>query len=233
MIYVMSDLHGCYEAYKKALDLIQLQPEDDLYILGDVCDRGSNPVAILKDMMQRDNVYPLMGNHDYIALVMLKKLCVKITEENVETHLSTKDMEAFMMWMQDGGQPTVDGFKALSYEEKMDVLDYLSEFSMYEEVSVNGKDYVLVHADLHNFHKDRSLDSYGIDEMVFQRCNYDQMYFEDKYVITGHTPTILIDESQAGQIIEKNNHIAIDCGCVFGFGLGIYCLDTQEKFYVR
>ena len=37
----------------------------------------------------------------------------------------------------------------------------------------------------------------------------------------------------AFQIIEKNHHIAIDCGCVFGMNLGVYCLDTGEKWYIE
>ena len=69
--------------------------------------------------------------------------------------------------------------------------------------------------------------------MIFKRCNYDRQYFDDKYVITGHTPTVMIDPAHRGKIYEKNNHIAIDCGCVFGFALGVYCLDTQEKYYIQ
>ena len=40
MIYVMSDIHGCYEKYRQMLDLIRFCEEDTLYILGDVVDRG-------------------------------------------------------------------------------------------------------------------------------------------------------------------------------------------------
>ena len=231
MIYVMSDLHGCYEEYLKALDLISFSSEDTLYVLGDVVDRGKEPIRLLQDMMARDNVYPLIGNHEYMAMKVLAKLCVEITEDNVEDHLTVEDMEAYYHWMQDGGNVTLEQFKALSYEEKMDILDYLDEFALYEEIEVNGRDYLLVHAGLEPFEKNKSLDDYGL-QMIFKRCNYDQQYFDDTYVITGHTPTIMIDQNYKGKIYEKNHHIAIDCGCVFGFGLGVYCLDTQEKFYI-
>ena len=58
------------------------------------------------------------------------------------------------------------------------------------------------------------------------------VYFDDKIIISGHTPTLHIDKNMKGKIIKKNNHIAIDCGCVFGYGLGCLCLDTMEEFYV-
>ena len=40
-----------------------------------------------------------------------------------------------------------------------------------------------------------------------------------------------IDPACAGKIIRKNNHIAIDCGAVFGGALGCICLETLEEFY--
>ena len=35
-----------------------------------------------------------------------------------------------------------------------------------------------------------------------------------------------------GKIIKKNNNIAIDCGCVFGYGLGCLCLDNMQEYYI-
>lgn len=61
MIYVMSDIHGMYDKYIKMLDLIELSGDDELYILGDVVDRGDKPVEVLLDMMNRPNVYPIIG----------------------------------------------------------------------------------------------------------------------------------------------------------------------------
>lgn len=51
MYYVMSDLHGCYKEYQKALEMIHFNAQDTLYVLGDVVDRGPEPVKILQDMM--------------------------------------------------------------------------------------------------------------------------------------------------------------------------------------
>lgn len=45
MYYVMSDLHGCYKEYQKALEMIHFNAQDTLYVLGDVVDRGPEPFA--------------------------------------------------------------------------------------------------------------------------------------------------------------------------------------------
>ena len=84
MHYVMSDLHGCYQEYREALEKINFNEQDTLYVLGDVVDRGPEPIKLLQNMMLRPNVLPIIGNHEYMALTVLKKLCVEITEENAE-----------------------------------------------------------------------------------------------------------------------------------------------------
>ncbi len=92
MIYVISDIHGDHSRYLKMLELINFSDEDELYVLGDIVDRGSEPVKVLLDMMSRANVFPVMGNHDLLALDILKKLCVDIDEENFATQVDISVM---------------------------------------------------------------------------------------------------------------------------------------------
>lgn len=118
MVYVISDIHGCYEKYQELLQKIAFSEEDELYVLGDVVDRGPEPMKVLQDMMLRPNVYPILGNHDYMALKVLRKMNVEIQEENAESHLTEKDLLDYMYWTQDGGDTTAKGFRRLSKEEK-------------------------------------------------------------------------------------------------------------------
>lgn len=226
MIYVMSDIHGCYDEYIKLLDLIHFNDNDILYVLGDVIDRGPYSIKVLQHMMMYSNIIPIIGNHEYMAIIVLKKLCVEIDDSNIEDYLSEDDMMNYMNWCLDGGYKTIEEFRKLSLEEKEDILDYLSEFSLYEEVNVNGKDYLLVHAGLEPFNNKKNIDDYELSEIIFKAPDYNQKYYEDKYVIHGHKPTM-------NKIIHKNNHIGIDCGCVFGSSLAVLCLDTLEEWYVK
>ena len=68
-------------------------------------------------------------------------------------------------------------------------------------------------------------------DFIIGESEYEKEYFPDKFIVTGHTPTGLIDPQYKGRIWQRNNHIAIDCGAVFGNPLGCICLDTLEEYY--
>ena len=138
MTYVMSDLHGRYDLYVKMLDRIGFSDEDELFVLGDVVDRGPEPMKILMDMSMRPNVYPILGNHDYMAEYLLGKLSAQITEDNCDTHLTAEDLSALAGWLTDGGQTTMETFRRLTPDEREGILEYLAEFSPYEELTVGN-----------------------------------------------------------------------------------------------
>lgn len=233
MIYCMSDIHGNYEGYKKLLEKVDFKEEDTLYVLGDVIDRGKQSIKILQDMMIRPNVVPIIGNHEYMGIQCLKFLMQEISEDSIAT-ISEDIIRGLLEWQNVGGQATMDEFHKLSREEKQDIIDYLEEFSLYEEVSVNGKDYVLVHAGLCNFAVDRPLENYGLHELIFKAPQYSRVYYLDKYLVTGHLVTRAIRQNKRPYFIYKgNNHIAIDCGSNCGGQLGMICLNTGEEFYIR
>ncbi|MBE6633979.1 MAG: fructose-bisphosphatase class III [Ruminococcaceae bacterium] len=232
MTYVMSDLHGQYEKYLNMLKKIEFSERDELYVLGDVVDRGPHPIQLLWDMSMRPNVYPLMGNHDWMAANILKKLNTEITEENFSTHLNAKWMEALSLWMEDGGETTLREFRSLSREDREAVLEYFSEFAPYEELEVGGNRFVLVHGNLPRFNPSRSLEDYDGIGMITSRADYGKVYYPDRYLITGHTPTCKIDEAYTGKIYWENRHIAVDCGAGWGLPLGCIRLEDLQEFYV-
>lgn len=232
MIYVMSDLHGCYDKYLRMLGKIKFNSEDTLYVLGDSIDRGDDGIKILLDMMRRSNVVPMLGNHEYMAYSVLKKFNVEITAYNYNSHLDAEAVEMYENWMFNGGITTSQAFAKLDKAIRDSVMEYLGEFELYEELEVNGNSFVLVHGGLVGFEEYKALGDYDIHDIIWGRCDYARQYYKDKYLVTGHTPTYNIDENYRGRIYKENNHIAIDCGAVFGGTLGCICLDTLEEFYV-
>ena len=229
--YCMSDIHGNYEGYQKLLEKIHFSDLDVLYVLGDVVDRGKASMKVLQDMMMRENVIPLIGNHEYMALQCLEFLMSEITVENI-MKCNESLLEGLLEWLAVGGQSTIDEFQQLSYEERIDIIEYLKEFLLYEVVEVNSKDYILVHAGLSHFSISRDLSDYDLYEMIFEKPDYSKIYFEDRYLVTGHTPTRLIENHEAKDCVYmKNNHIAIDCGSGYGGRLGVICLDNHKVYY--
>ena len=233
MIYVMSDLHGCYDKYIKMLEKIKFKKEDTLYILGDAIDRGDDGIKILLDMMRKPNVIPMLGNHESMAYEVLRKFNVEVTEYNFDTQIDAAAMGMFEEWVYNGGLTTCREFTKLGRSRREDILDYFEEMLLYEEIEVAGKSFVLVHGGLLGFDENKDLSEYTVYDIIWDRCDYEKVYYPDKYLITGHTPTVKIDEKYEGRIYKKNNHIAIDCGAVFLGTLGCICLDTMEEFYVE
>ena len=226
MVYVMSDLHGCYDKYIAMLNKLQLGQHDMLYILGDVVDRGKDGIRILQDLMTRSNVISLRGNHDQDAMVYLKTFGVPSDGYGADELLLP-----FRLWLMDGGVYTYEKFLELSDVEKKRILLFITKFGIYEELVVNGKKFFLSHT-VPSKSKMLDLKSCVMSDFLVPIPEYEKVYFEDKIIVTGHTPTGLIDEESRGRIWKKNNHIAIDCGAVFGNPLGCLCLDTMEEFYV-
>ena len=61
MTYVMSDIHGNMRRFNSVMEQINLQPEDTLYILGDVIDRHPDGLRILRKIMNKPNIKMLAG----------------------------------------------------------------------------------------------------------------------------------------------------------------------------
>ncbi len=223
MKYVVSDIHGEFEKYQKIFKAIDFKDGDTLYVLGDVVDRGENSIKILQDMMKRPNVKPLIGNHEYMALTCLKML----SKENTDKELLNSYFES---WFRNGGKSTFNEFNELSKKDQKEIIDYLGEFELYEEIECGGRKFILVHGGLRNFDEDTPLDEYGIYDLIFTRTDYEKVYFKDKFLVTGHTPTKLIWGKD--EVYKKNNHIAIDCGSVYGGKLAVYCLDNAREVYI-
>lgn len=232
MTYVMSDLHGQYNKYLQMLDLIHFSDDDDLYILGDTVDRGPQSVELLRDMSVRMNVFPILGNHDMTASLILKKLCVEITEENCDSQLNPEIMKILAMWLMDGGQATLDGFKRLSADEREALIEYLDEFTPYETACAGGNKFILVHGGIPYEKRSLPLAQQSVNELVTERPDYSKRYFSNAYLVTGHTPTINIGEEYSGRIYKANGHIAIDCGAGYDMPLGCIRLDDFKEFYV-
>lgn len=230
--YVMGDIHGEYGAFMDLLEQIQLKETDTLYVLGDILDRGPHPIKVLLKLMEMPNVICLVGNHELMALECLEFLMKEITDVSID-EIDSETLNNLVTWQYNGSKTTIDEFRSLSREMQQEVLYFIKEFSIYEEISVNGKDYLLVHGGLGNYWPGKEIDEYSLKELVWDRAEYDIPYFEDVYVVTGHTPTQeIIGNPRPGYIYQKNNHIAMDCGCNRPDGrLAVLCLDTGEEFY--
>jgi len=226
MVYVMSDIHGCYDKYRKMLDKIALTKEDTLYVLGDIVDRGPDGVSILLDIAKRKNIVLLRGNHEEMAYPLLKNLYM-LEEGNCPKEL----INLYKIWFSDGGKETLEAFLKLSESEQRTVMDVIDTSIIKTEIEVNGHTFLLAHT-VPEVDTICDYEEWTSKEFLWGEPDYEEIYFDDKYIVTGHTPTGCIDKNAKGRIWQGNNHIAIDCGTVYGNPLGCICLDSFEEFYV-
>jgi len=228
MTYVVSDLHGCFEKFKKLLKEIHFTDNDVLYVVGDIVDYGEESMELLCDLSMRFNVIPILGDHDYRAYRMLTELDKMLRGGSPDPEVLGEMTE----WIRDGGQKTMEAFKELDEDMKEGVLEYLADMSLYEEVEVKGQKYLLLHAGIADFDADTPLEDYMPEDFIRQALDPNVAYFDDVTVIAGHVPTYTLGEEDRGKIYYGEGCILMDCGAAFDEPLACLCLETGKETYV-
>jgi serine/threonine protein phosphatase 1 len=229
MIYAVSDLHGSFDKFKRLLKEIRFTDNDVMYVIGDIVDYGDEPIELLCDLSMRYNVIPIVGDHDLRALRLLGELDKMLRGESAPDPEVLGEMTA---WIQDGGQKTMEGFKALDEDMKEGVLEYLEDMSLYEEVEAGGKKYLLVHAGIADFDPDTDLEDYMPEDFIGEPLDLERELIDGVTVVVGHLPTYEIEGAQRGKIYHGEGSVAIDCGAAFGEPLACLCLDNGKEYYI-
>ena len=222
MNYVTAGINGNWEKYDALLKKINLKDSDNLYVLGDVCDYGEQGMEVLTDMSMRQNVFPVAGEHELKALRMLAGFDKMLKDGSMPDAEFAAEM---MAWAADGGKPTLDGFRALDEDMREGIIDYLSDFVLFEEIEAGGDTYVLVNAGIADFDPDTELDDYEPEDF-FAPAPFGARFFNDRTLIVGHLPT------DSGKIEREDGIIRLDCGLLQGGTLCCLCLETGEEYYV-
>lgn len=223
MTYVMSDIHGAYEKFLSLLSQIDLGEDDVLYVAGDLVDYGEKGMELIGDLSVRLNVYPIAGDHDYLAARMLHGFDRMLRENAAPDPSYISEMTA---WVKDGGQPTLDGFRALDNDEREGVLEYLGDLPLFEEFTVNGTDYLMVHAGIAGYRKGTDPDDYSPEDFFSEIPDAEYPLVEGKTLIVGHVRT------KSGRIERGVGSIFLDCGAERGGKLGCLRLEDGKEFYV-
>lgn len=222
MTYVISDIHGNYEKFKEILSQIQLKDSDVMYVLGDILDYGDGSMELIADLSVRVNVYPIAGEHDYLAARMLKGFSKMLSSGASPDPEFISEMTA---WVQDGGQPTLDAFRALSEDEREGVIEYLEEMALFEETEIKGQRYVLVHAGIADYAPDTDLWDCLPEDFFSEPLDASYALIEDAVTVVGHAPT------RSGKIERGEGSIFLDCGAAEGGRLGCLCLENGKEYY--
>jgi len=232
LIYVISDIHGNTRRFNSIMEQIKLQQEDTLYVLGDVVDRYSDGIKILRQIMKMPNAKMLLGNHEYMMLNAI---------DPVEEIDDWEQERAMRLWYRNGGYVTHNYLKHIRKDIRREVFDFLRALPINISIEVNGKKYLLVHGSpLENY--SWIYREYETKEKfaVWERWQPTDGVPEDHTLIFGHTPTIHFQDNDPLEIVVYDNAIGIDCGAGFpvsqfkGETIGrLACLrlDDMQVFY--
>lgn len=233
MIYTISDLHGYpVEKLKQLLKLAGFSGDDYLFILGDVIDRnGDGGIGILQWLLTMTNATLLLGNHE--AMLLTCEFVIDEISEETLSDLTREKLELLSNYISNGGDVTLRELRKLPRETQQDIFEYLKDCPLYETVTAGGKDYILVHAGLDNFRKDRKLSDYSVDELIWAWPELTDEYFDDIHTVFGHTPTRSLDPCCSGKILRTRTWTDIDVGAAYGNEPVLFRLDDGKTFQLK
>mgnify|MGYP002562225693 FL=1 len=146
-IYVMSDIHGHVRALEEVLDLASPGDDDEVYVLGDMVDRGPAPVDVIRRVRSLPNVHVLMGNHEMMLLDVL---------------LDTGEMDGFT-WALNGGFATATGLDVLDHDEYAELIDWMRGLPLFAVAETESRRYILTHAGIDAMEARGYLATAGVD----------------------------------------------------------------------
>lgn len=223
--YVCSDLHGQYDLFLKLLNKISFSPNDTLYILGDIIDKGSKSLALLDYIRQKSNIHCILGNHEY-AFLQYYNSVMKNNEEYFDEQKTLANLQRYF---------PLDDFKLT-----WDIVDYIERLPYYIETEI----FIGVHAGLeldenNNVYplKDQSI-QYMLFDRTFKNAKINNKF--GKPILIGHTPCHY--DNQTGHFIKEPDIISndikdyvkirLDNGSQYTKTLGVLKIDNMKEIYV-
>lgn len=229
MNYLISDIHGNLDAFRKVLAKASFGKNDNLYIVGGIIDYGHESIELIQDLMVRNNVFAIMGKHEFSMLRFLKNMQKKANGEE----LSDAANAAMVQWFSDGGSETAQKLMELSEDDREAICDFLEDMDVYLEFEIDEENYLCVPSGIRNYDSDKELDDYDYSDILEATEEDTKIVVDGTILVTGQYPVRQPDGRPAGRIDADDNHLRLDCGAACGGRLGMICIETGECFYVE
>ena len=246
--WVIGDVHGCFDDFIKMINHKDIQPEDNIILIGDIIDRGPNSYKMIQwaiEHVSQSGKYQMVcGNHEDNIINDFNRCKHHVEKRWCSSSVhSLADMDIcemhtdydFTSYMYAEGFETVESVRS--------IVDWFKSLPLYKNVAVTNKNgqtkhYTIAHA------------WYGPklsrDDIVWYRdindftnaLEGDYRPESDEILVHGHTPTPIINvpnKEPSSDILIRDHSINIDCGCVFrqyGGKLAAIRLEDLYAIYV-
>ncbi len=221
---VLGDIHGGLKGLIQLFERAKITHDDILVFVGDYVDGWSESAQVIQyliDISKTNECVFIKGNHDVWC----------------EDWLRTGEGDS--VWLQHGGQETVDGYSGFSDEEKKRHLYFFDDMDFYH---IDDNNRLFIHAgftsddgvekeyNFRNFYYDRTMWNMAV-QMKSKVAENSDLYPKQlkhyKEIYIGHTPTINFYEDKPMQALNVWN---VDTGAAFTGKLSAIDVDTKEVF---
>jgi serine/threonine protein phosphatase 1 len=213
--FVMSDIHGSYDAMMKLLEYVKFHPSQDrLVVIGDMINRGPDSGKVLKELKELQenhrNVQVTIGNHEEMMLWYLA---------------GQHDM-----WIHFGGKQAADSINEAFYKEGAGkAVQWVHQLPL----TVEDDRFIYAHAGFLLPYKTERMnrDHLWLPRKTFYTLQKEELLQETKgkIIVHGHTPrnALTFDGARIGidlgaQVVSKPKLALVEleefAGYVYDFG---------------
>ncbi len=98
--YAIGDIQGCYDSLQALLAQLDLQPDDVLWLCGDLVNRGPKSAEVLRwAIAQGDRLVSVLGNHDMHLLAAAEGARVAKPRDTYQDVLEADDRDQLLDWL--------------------------------------------------------------------------------------------------------------------------------------
>ena len=210
--FVIGDIHSHYDEMMELFEMVNFDFNNDTLIsLGDLVDRGPNPIEVIETLKRIKKFIHILGNHD--------EWCYQYLLNNNQPS----------EWVSQGGKTTINAYmNNPEYSEK-----HITFFERARLYYIDSDNRLFVHAgfnqripiNLQGENKELLIWDRSLVLTAMEYEQYDQTFTEFKEIFVGHTPTQFIKE----ELPKKFSNLwMLDTGVYISGKLTIMNIDTKE-----
>ena len=196
---VVGDIHGCFDELEELLDKVSLKSSDRIVSVGDLISKGPKNREVLQLFMSDDRFSSVIGNHD----LALRR---RWNGEDIELKAAQKEAHKELKAEKD------------IYAAYLNTLPFMIDLDTHLVVHAG----IRPNVELQSQTTDdlTRLRTLGADLESEEGTPWYHVYQGEKVVLFGHWPA---PEPRRGP-----KAIGLDTGCVYGYNLTAYVIETDE-----
>lgn len=201
---VVGDIHGCYDELMELMEKVDLGADDRVIAVGDLITKGPKNKEVLELFMTDARFTTVIGNHDLALRRKWNGEDIDLKPAQKETHKELKgEKEAYASFL-----------NRLPF-----TIDLESHLVVHAGLRPNVELYSQTTGDM------TSLRTLGGDRESEEGTPWYHVYYGEKVVLFGHWPA---NEPRRGK-----KAIGLDTGCVYGYNLTAYIIESDEFVQVK